>query len=58
MERNGIAPDDAVYIGDTLGDSIATRKAGIKFVLADYGFGEVEDPDWRIESIDELLSLF
>ena len=58
MERNGISREDAAYIGDTLGDSIATAKAGIKFVFAAYGFGDVDDPDFRIDSIDELLSLF
>ena len=58
MERNGIADDDAVYIGDTFGDYTATKKAGIKFVFAGYGFGEVEAPDYRIEGIGELLTLF
>ena len=58
MERNGIASDDVVYIGDTMGDYTATHKAGIKFVFASYGFGEVEEPDYKIERIGELLSLF
>ncbi|MBO4678946.1 MAG: HAD family hydrolase [Lachnospiraceae bacterium] len=58
MERNGVAPADAVYIGDTMGDFNATHKAGIKFVFAGYGFGEVAEPDWRIDSIGELLNLF
>lgn len=58
MGRNGIADDDVVYIGDTFGDYTATKKAGIKFVFAGYGFGEVEAPDYRIERIGELLTLF
>ena len=58
MGRNGIEPSDAVYIGDTMGDYTATHKAGIKFVFAAYGFGEVEAPDYRIERIGELLTLF
>jgi len=58
MERNGIAKEDAVYIGDTMGDFVATHKAGIKFVFAGYGFGNVDAPDYRVDCIEELLSLF
>ena len=58
MERNGIAREDAVYIGDTMGDFTATHKAGIKFVFAAYGFGDVDAPDYSVDSIKELLSLF
>lgn len=57
MERNGIAYDAAAYIGDTMGDYTATKKAGIKFVLAEYGFGEVSSPDFIVKSPSDLLSL-
>ena len=51
MERNGLAPADTVYIGDTMGDFVATHKAGIKFVYASYGFGDVTEPDYSIGAI-------
>ncbi len=38
-----------VYIGDTLGDGIETRKAGLPFVLLTYGFGTTEDYDLRFD---------
>ena len=56
MERNNIK--EAFYIGDTLGDFEASKEAGVKFIFAAYGFGEVKNPDYRIEKIEELLSLF
>lgn len=57
MERNGLEPSDTVYIGDTMGDFTATHKAGIKFVFASYGFGNVAEPDYVISSMGELLKL-
>ncbi|MFR7899958.1 MAG: hypothetical protein ACLU6Y_09110 [Ruminococcus sp.] len=30
---------DPVYVGDTLGDFNACRKADIPFIFAEYGFG-------------------
>lgn len=48
---------DAVYIGDTFGDFTATHEAGIPFVFAEYGFGSVPDPDYRIAKPLDLLRL-
>ncbi len=45
MERNGIAAEEAVYIGDTKGDQEAAQKAGIAFIFAAYGFGKVDGAD-------------
>lgn len=55
IERNGLT--DPCYIGDTYGDYVATKKAGIPFVFASYGFGEVEKPDFVIKKFDDLLSI-
>lgn len=57
MERNGLNPSDTVYIGDTMGDYEATKKAGLKFVFARYGFGDVPNPDYVVDSFRELLNL-
>ena len=52
MERNRISK--AVYIGDTQKDQDAAKLAGIPFIHAAYGFGEVLSPDAVIRSLAEL----
>ncbi|MBC8572540.1 HAD family hydrolase [Jingyaoa shaoxingensis] len=47
-----------VYVGDTQGDANACREAGIPFILAEYGFGDVPDPDARIQKPLDLISMF
>ena len=55
MERNGLkAP---VYVGDTQGDADACREAGIPFIFAEYGFGDVPDARMRIRTFSDLKSL-
>ncbi len=46
-----------VYVGDTMGDFQSCRKAGVPFVFAAYGFGDVPEPDARIEKPLELIHL-
>lgn len=57
MNRNGINVSEACYVGDTMGDYTATKKAGIPFVFAKYGFGDVESPDYVINTPSELMDL-
>ena len=47
-----------VYVGDTLGDFNATKTAGIPFVFASYGFGQVSSPDYTIQCPGDLLNIF
>lgn len=47
-----------VYVGDTMGDFNASREAGLPFVYAAYGFGEVPYPDYTIHAPKELLNIF
>jgi len=54
LQRNGIRREDAVYVGDTAMDETASRRAGIRFVHASYGFGEAERPDAVIRELSEL----
>lgn len=55
IARNGLkAP---IYVGDTAGDAESARVAGIPFVYARYGFGQVEHYDYAIDAVDELLVL-
>lgn len=45
-----------VYVGDTVGDLAASQAAGVPFIFATYGFGqltEAEAPS-RIHQISEL----
>lgn len=46
-----------VYVGDTAGDYNACRKAGISFVFAEYGFGQVDTPQFRIKKPADLLDI-
>lgn len=53
--RNGL--ERAWFIGDTLSDAAAAAEAGIPFIHAAYGFGEVPEAAYRIETIGELPAL-
>lgn len=55
MKRNDLVA--SIYVGDTEGDLKASRFAGIPFIYAKYGFGEVKDYDYVITSFDELLKI-
>ncbi len=50
--------ESPVYIGDTEGDQRASREAGIPFVHAAYGYGQVDRPDYTISKISDLIRLF
>lgn len=54
MEKNNLK--DVVYVGDTLGDFRACKAAGIPFIYAKYGFGNVPDAAHSIDSIRELCT--
>ena len=56
MERNGLK--DVVYVGDTQGDADACKAAGVPFVFAEYGFGDVPDAEDRISKISELCGMY
>ncbi len=56
MEKHGIK--EAVYVGDTIMDYNACLKANVPFVFARYGFGQVDKPDYIIDSPLDLLKLF
>lgn len=55
MEKNNV--EDAAYVGDIQGDCDSARYAGIKFIHAAYGFGNVDDKDAEIRSFGELLDV-
>lgn len=55
IERNNIK--SSLYIGDAQVDCDGAKLAGIPFVYADYGFGQVDHYDYKINEIEELIKL-
>ena len=47
-----------IYIGDTHGDSLETRKAGLPFVLVTYGFGTSDDYDLKFDDFNAFTDHF
>lgn len=56
MEKNNISK--AYYVGDTQGDCDSAAHAGIGFIHAAYGFGQVSSADAVIEKFSDLCELF
>ncbi len=54
-EKNNL--DDAIYVGDTLGDEEATNKAKLHFVHAAYGFGKAKKPEAVLNNFSSLPSI-
>lgn len=54
-ERNGL--ERPIYVGDTISDYNATVEAGVPFIFAKYGFGDVENYDYATESFEELIEI-
>ena len=53
-ERNNIAKEDAVYVGDIQGDYDSATAAGVKFIHAAYGFGTINTEVEKIRAFNEL----
>ncbi len=51
-ERNNML--NPVYVGDTYPDAVAAAEAGVPFIYARYGFGDVKDYYDVIDSLPEL----
>lgn len=55
IERNNL--QSPVYVGDTQGDADSCKTAGIPFIFAEYGFGDVPDARTRIHTFSDLTKL-
>lgn len=55
IQRNNLK--SPIYVGDTNGDAESAKVAEIPFVYARYGFGNVEEYDYVIDSFEEILTL-
>lgn len=47
-----------VYIGDTEGDGLQSRMAGVPFVFVSYGFGHTDDYDLKFDNFKSLTEYF
>ena len=56
VEKHNLS--NPIYIGDTLGDGIETRKAGLPFVLLTYGFGTTDDYDLKFDDFITFTEYF
>lgn len=59
----GVAPSEAVVIGDSPFDVAAGKAAGARTVAVRYGFGgpeafRADPPDFAVDSVDALVGLF
>lgn len=58
LKRLGVAPEDAIYIGDMPSDCLAAKRAGMDFALARWGSDQmIEQADVVLESPKDLLWL-
>lgn len=55
VNRNSF--EKAIYVGDTKSDENAAKEAGLPFVYASYGFGEVDNYDAIINSFEEIKTI-
>lgn len=55
IERNGLK--NPVYVGDTQKDAQSAKEAGIPFVYAAYGFGDVSEYDYYLDKITRLPAI-
>lgn len=56
IQRNNL--QNPVYIGDTSGDQQAAEKAGVPFIYARYGFGQLPKYEQHLDQFTDLKKLF
>lgn len=58
LKRLGVAPENAIYIGDMPSDCLAAKRAGMDFALARWGSDQMlEQADFVLESPKDLPKL-
>ena len=55
--KNKYQIEEIIYVGDTKKDLNESIKAGVKFIHASYGFGEIEEEVLKISKLRELPDL-
>jgi phosphoglycolate phosphatase len=56
VKRNRL--ESPAYIGDTAGDQIAAKRAGVPYFHVDYGFGEPQEACLRFRAFEDLTQFF
>lgn len=56
IDRNGLK--NPIYVGDTQGDANAAKEAGVPFIFARYGFGNVKEYEDVVDSLQELVDKY
>lgn len=56
--KNGVKPEESVYVGDMLSDYQAAKEAQIDFILASYGYGGLEISANKIKDFSQLKLMF
>jgi phosphoglycolate phosphatase len=57
LDRNGIQPGDAIYLGDSMDDLSSAQACGLAFIGLEYGYGSFPDQPRgysTVSSFDEL----
>jgi len=54
-QRNNLL--NPVYVGDTISDFQAAKAAGTAFIFAEYGFGEVDKPDFTAKCFEDIARI-
>ena len=49
--------DHAVYVGDTSKDALASKQAGVDFIGASYGFGDVSEAENSCENFSDIVAM-
>lgn len=55
--KNKYGDGEYIFVGDTYGDYKAALKADMRFIYAEYGYGEIEGCSEEIVSLKDLMKL-
>lgn len=56
-EGKPLDPSDVIMVGDTLIDSLFAKNVGMDFAYASWGYGRVDQPQYRLTTPSDLVSL-
>lgn len=56
LQQAGVRPEESFYLGDSRGDAVASRAAGMPFALALWDCEEMIDADFRFANIADLMA--
>lgn len=58
LNRLGVRPRDAFFVGDRLNDVVCARKVGVTVALVGDAKAETPDPDYRFHELADLRAFF